>query len=146
MKGCAIYSGETEGATLTFGATQGDADYVVSNVWVGGASVISTSGSSLLSVGNSVLYECPEVCALHCVGNLSFPDALTIIGRSTWHGRAASGIILDYTGLSSGSVRPNSYAVIDENGEDLLRKRRFSLSVKESGVTVMPNGLTIVIH
>lgn len=133
----------SEGATLTFGATQGDADYVVSNVWVGGESVISTSGSSLLSVGTSVIYECPEVCALHCVGNLSFPDALTIIGRSTWLGSADSGIILDYIGLSSGSVRPNSYAVIDENGEDL---RRFSLSAKESGVTVMPKGLTIVIR
>lgn len=134
------------GSELTLGAAQGAAIYTVADVCLTGEATLKTVGSAEATLGPAVIYETPVVCALHCVGNLSFVESLKLVGRSTWRGRSASGVLLDYTGLSDGIARPNAYSVFDENDEDLLALRRFSLSASDAGVSVVPNGMAVIVR
>jgi len=135
-----------EGSKLTFGAAQGASAYAISNVSLDGESTLAAAGSARLAVGPRIVYETPAVCTLHLEGSQTLADALQLVGRSTWRGRSARGLLLDYSGLSAGSVRPKAYSVRDENGEDLLAARRFVLAVRPTGVYAAPGGLAILIR
>lgn len=129
-----------KGSTLTFASTDYETAYSIGSVSVLGDASLVATGLSVARINGPIVYPESSSCALGFAGSCSFAEHLRLMGSASWSGSDAAGTLLDYTRLASDVARPSSYELVDEDGADLLSKRRFAMSCTFDRVKLTPCG------